>query len=80
MNGTSFCQDIAAFVNEDYEIRYLSERDIEELVARLYLYDCLGYLKDMLPEQRLHDLRDIHVGGYWLLSMSPRMACRSGKL
>ena len=54
-----FCQDIAAFVKEDYEIRYLSEREIEELVARLDLYDCLGYLKDMLPE-RLHELRDIH--------------------
>jgi tetratricopeptide (TPR) repeat protein len=54
------CDDLEPRVSKVYEMRYLSEDAIEELVAKLEAHNCLGYLKSLPLDRRLHELKYKH--------------------
>lgn len=54
------CQELESLVLNEFEMRYLSELSIIDLIGKLKDHDSLGYLEDRKDEERLHELRDIH--------------------
>jgi tetratricopeptide (TPR) repeat protein len=54
------CDDLEPFVSSEYEMRYLSESAIKELVSKLDAHNSLGYLESLTPELRYEQLRQIH--------------------
>ncbi|MER8718296.1 SIR2 family protein [Mesorhizobium sp. M0999] len=54
------CQDLEVFVLNEFEMRYLSELSIIDLIAKLKEYDSLGHLSERSDEERLHDLREVY--------------------
>ncbi|MEQ8751022.1 MAG: SIR2 family protein [Amphiplicatus sp.] len=54
------CDALEPYVSSTFEMRYLSERDIESLLDLLEKHDSLGYLKALSSEERKHEFRDVH--------------------
>lgn len=54
------CDELDPLVVQAFEMRYLSEPNIETLLAKLETHDALGYLKALRPEQRVHELKYVH--------------------
>jgi SIR2-like domain len=49
--------ELQPFVDKEYELRDLSEREIEGLLDRLKRYSCLGHLEAVIPEKRVEHFR-----------------------
>jgi tetratricopeptide (TPR) repeat protein len=56
----AFCDDLEPHVDQAYEMRYLSEKEIEDLINKLELHKSLGYMLDLNNEQRKKELKFIH--------------------
>lgn len=54
------CEELESLLDEEYELRYLSEREIESLLALLERHGCLGYLASLPPEERRRKLREVY--------------------
>jgi len=46
------CDNLAPYVNRSYELKYLSEREIEHLIELLAKNKSLGYLEEMNPAEQ----------------------------
>lgn len=53
-------QSLENLVSAEYELRYLSRREIDDLLVRLELNDCLGELKHLKEEQRVKQLSEVY--------------------
>lgn len=62
---TAHCEALDFLMTASYELRYLSEVEIQQLVQLLEKHRSLGHLQDLAPEQRLDALR--HKAGRQLL-------------
>ena len=51
------CEDLKSYVDEDLDLGYLSEFEIEDLLLRLEINDCLGHLASLSLEARKLKLR-----------------------
>lgn len=49
-----YCEQLEPFVRQEFPVRYLSEREIEELLGLLERHNALGLLKDRAPEDRVY--------------------------
>lgn len=54
------CEPLHALVDERYELKYLSEAEIDGLLAKLETHGCLGFLASLSAEKRKHQLRDVY--------------------
>ena len=54
------CEDLTPFVDEEYELRYLSDREIELLLVNLEKFNALGHLKSLSFDDRKQKLREIY--------------------
>lgn len=54
------CEPLHALVDEQYDLKYLSEAEIDGLLAKLEAHGCLGFLASLTPEKRKHQLRDVY--------------------
>jgi len=54
------CDDLAPFVDEEYELRYLSDQEIELLLKNLEKLDALGHLKALKFDERKLKLKEIY--------------------
>jgi len=54
------CDDLEPFVGNLYEMRYLSEANIQKLLGKLEAHHCLGYLANIPENKRADELKDIH--------------------
>lgn len=54
------CEQLHALVDEQYELKYLSEAEIDGLLAKLEAHGCLGFLASLTPEKRKHQLREVY--------------------
>jgi hypothetical protein len=52
----ALCEDLEPYVGDEYELRYLSENEIDQLLQKLSQHDSLGYLA-RLPKE---ELRFVH--------------------
>ncbi|KKB86115.1 hypothetical protein VW29_04345 [Devosia limi DSM 17137] len=53
----SSCDDLEPFVGASYEMKYLSEGNISILIDKLKQHNCLGNLKALPEEKRVHELQ-----------------------
>ena len=49
-----YCEQLEPFVRQEFPVRYLNEREIDELLGLLDRHNSLGLLKDRSPEDRAH--------------------------
>jgi cold shock CspA family protein len=56
----ALCDDLESHVSAEYEMRYLGEGEIEELLDKLHLHKSLGYLAGLSSEKRKSELRFVH--------------------
>jgi tetratricopeptide (TPR) repeat protein len=56
----AFCGELEPHVSQAYEMRYLSETEIEELIDKLGANDSLGYLTGLSRDKRKDELKFIH--------------------
>lgn len=61
----TLCDELEPRVTSEYAMRYLSEREMVELIQKLATNDCLGHLKALSDDKRRYELR--HVYGRQLL-------------
>lgn len=54
------CDELEVLVSGEHETRYLGETGIRLLLEKLEEHDCLGYLKPLSDEERLHELKHVH--------------------
>jgi hypothetical protein len=54
------CEELQPSVSDEYEMRYLSEHEIEELIKKLEKHQSLAYLKELPHEQRVRELKYVH--------------------
>jgi tetratricopeptide (TPR) repeat protein len=54
------CEELQSRVSAEYEMRYLSEREIEELIAKLEKHGSLGYLGELPRDKRVSELKYVH--------------------
>ena len=54
------CDELAPRVSAEYEMRYLSEGEIIDLLSKLEEHDCLGYLKGLPLDKSVNELKYIH--------------------
>jgi cold shock CspA family protein len=54
------CEDLEPLVDEEYELRYLSDREIELLLEKLEEFNALGHLRQLSFEDRKIKLRAIY--------------------
>jgi tetratricopeptide (TPR) repeat protein len=54
------CEDLDPFVDEEHELKYLSDREIELLLDKLSDVDALGKLKGIDREEQKRKLREIY--------------------
>ncbi len=54
------CDDLEPLVTHTVDMRYLSETNIRTLVDKLALHDSLGYLVNLTPGERIHELTHVH--------------------
>ncbi|MFV9645489.1 MAG: SIR2 family protein [Desulfobacterales bacterium] len=52
----SECEDLKSFLTDSYEVRYLSEKEIEKLIALLTKHNSLGYLEKLDLEAQKESL------------------------
>jgi cold shock CspA family protein len=50
------CTSLIPYVTETYEMQYLKEREIKELIGKLTEYKLLGYLENLTYEQQKEEL------------------------
>ena len=48
-----YCEQLEPFVRQDFPVRYLSEREIKDLLRLLERYNTLGLLENLTPENRV---------------------------
>ncbi len=48
-----YCDQLEPFVRQEFPVRYLNEREIEELLRLLDRYNTLGLLKNLAPEDQV---------------------------
>jgi hypothetical protein len=49
-----YCEQLEPFVRQEFPVRYLNEREIEDLIGLLERHNALGLLKDRAPEDRVY--------------------------
>lgn len=54
------CDDLEPRVSEEYEMRYLSESEITDLIFKLSASDCLGHLKELPADKRQKEFRYVY--------------------
>ena len=54
------CEDLAPLVDEEYELRYLSDREIELLLEKLETFKALGHLALLSFDERKLKLKEIY--------------------
>ena len=54
-----YCDQLEQFSRQDFPVRYLSEREIVELIGLLERHNALGLLKDRSPPDRLKAFLDV---------------------
>ncbi|GGC33256.1 SIR2 family protein [Parapedobacter defluvii] len=50
------CDELKKYSDNEYELRYLTDNEINNLLVKLEKYDSLGYLKDKSTEERIEAL------------------------
>jgi len=70
------CTSLVPYVTETYELQYLKEREIKELIGKLAEYKSLGYLEKLACEQQKEELsqkagRELFVALYEATSGRP---------
>ena len=53
-----FCEDLDELLSRIYDVRYLSEKEIKELLVKLDEHNSLGILKDLHPDERFERLKE----------------------
>lgn len=48
-----YCEQLEPFLRQEFRVRYLSEREIEELLGLLEQHNALGLLQNLAPEDRV---------------------------
>jgi tetratricopeptide (TPR) repeat protein len=56
----ALCEDLEPRVTEEYEMRYLSERDIDDLIQKLQKHGCLGHLEGLPADKRKHEFKYVY--------------------
>jgi tetratricopeptide (TPR) repeat protein/cold shock CspA family protein len=56
----SSCAELDSYVSQEYEMRYLSEPEIEQLLGKLETHKSLGYLAELSNAKRKEELRFVH--------------------
>jgi hypothetical protein len=56
----ALCEDLEPYVGDEYEMRYLSEGEIDQLLQKLSQHDSLGYLAQLPIDKRKEELRFVH--------------------
>jgi tetratricopeptide (TPR) repeat protein len=54
------CDDLAPRVSAQYEMKYLSEAEIVDLLSKLEEHNCLGYLRGLPLDQAANELKYVH--------------------
>lgn len=54
------CEELEGLLDEEYELRYLSEREIDSLLSLLEIHHCLGHLGNLKPDQRRQKLKEVY--------------------
>ncbi len=54
------CEGLELYLDQEYEIGYLSHLEIDELLARLALHNCLGHLEPLSMDDRRKALREVY--------------------
>ena len=54
------CEELESHVSQEYEMRYLAEPEIEQLLRKLETHDSLGYLAELTLGERKEELRFVH--------------------
>jgi tetratricopeptide (TPR) repeat protein len=54
-----YCDQLEPFVRQEFAVRYLSEKEIMELIALLGRHNALGLLKDRSPQDRVRAFMDV---------------------
>jgi tetratricopeptide (TPR) repeat protein len=49
-----YCEQLEPFVCQEFPVRYLNEREIDDLLGLLERHNALGLLKDRAPEDRVY--------------------------
>lgn len=52
------CDLLEKYVENDFQLKYLNEKEIRELIVLLDRYDSLGYLKNKSPEEQITELKE----------------------
>lgn len=53
-------QNLESSITAEYELRYMSHREIEELLAQLELNNCLGQLRNLPLDQQIKQLEEVY--------------------
>lgn len=54
------CDELAPRISNEYEMKYLSEGEILDLIAKLETHDCLGHLRGVPLEKAVDELKYIY--------------------
>lgn len=50
------CEELSAYLTDDYRLKYLNDNEIQGLLEKLEKYDSLGYLAEKSKEERIEAL------------------------
>ena len=53
------CQGLCRYLTQDYHLKYLSNREIEDLLAKLEKHKCLGHLEGLSLEKKMESLTKV---------------------
>jgi hypothetical protein len=54
------CEPLHTLMDEQYELKYLSQAEIDGLLAKLESNGCLGFLASLSPEKRRQQLQEVY--------------------
>lgn len=54
------CEDLEPLVDDEYDLKYLSENEIKELLTLLKDNECLGHLASLTLEERIKKLKEFY--------------------
>ena len=53
-----YCEELEPFLCQEFPVRYLNEREINEILGLLERHNALGMLNDLGPEDRFHAFKE----------------------
>lgn len=54
------CEELETLIDEEYELRYLNEREIDGLLDLLEKHKCLGHLSNLRIDERRQKLKEVY--------------------